>query len=158
MKKKTDEKPAVITSFEQLEKLVASPVICRFEVDGQIVELPVNRITPQIAERRRTIVRSVQPPFKKERNDYDPLDAKYLQARDQAEMQARALVVYSCCPGIAAKKPGLTNDAQILEFVQSLLTENLLDLIALTAQAGGLNVDLEVARRANFTSTPASES
>lgn len=150
-----------ITSFDELAGLLAKPVSCVFKLDGQDIEIQVNRVTPLLAEQVRKLRRSVTPPFKKDRNppagDYDPLDAKYLEARDAMEIKCRALIVYASCPLVSAKKPGLTNPDDLVAFVQGVLSENMLDLIMLTAQAGGMNLDEEVQRRANFTSTPGSE-
>lgn len=150
-----------IQSLDELQKLVDAPLLCAFELDGQLIELDLRRVTPAIEEQRREILRAPQVPWVKERNgtavnDYDPMNPAYLKAKDLAERKARALIVYACCPAVAAKKPGLTNPDDILRFVQSILAENILDVIALTALASGLSV--EVAGRANFTSVPGSAS
>jgi len=162
-KKMKQEKPVrtvKIASFEDLSARLDKTIPCVFKLDGELIEIPVKRVTPALAERVRKLRRSVLPPFKKERNppagDYDPMDPKYLADKDANEAKVRALIVYTCCPLIAAKKPGLTDEAEMLPFVQGVLSENILDLIMLTAQAGGMNLDEEVQRRANFIFTPGS--
>lgn len=161
MKKKTETEtpaPLVIENIDQLQDLVAAPMIVPFSIDGKAIHLPIRRATPAMLETYRETVRKVQPPFKAERKDYDPLDPTYLANRDAAMKKARNYLVYSCCPAVSAKKPGLTSPDEISPFVQTILTENLLDLIAASAQAGGLNLDVEVQRGANFTPPPGSES
>ena len=152
--------PTKIASFDELTARIEKIIPCVFKLDDELIEIPVKRLSPLQAERVRKLRRSVTPPFKKDRNppvgDYDPMDPKYLEAKDTLDVKVRAFIVYSCCPLIAAKKPGLTDESEMVAFVQGILSENVLDLIMLTAQAGGLNLDEEVQRRANFTSTPGS--
>jgi hypothetical protein len=146
-----------IASFDELAARIEKPIPCVLKLDGDLIQFDVRRQSPALAERVRKLRRSVTPPFKKERNppqgDYDPMDPGYLEKRDALELKVRALVVYTCCPIIAARKPGLTDEA---EMRGTVLSENMLDLIMLTAQAGGVNLDEEVQRRANFISTPGS--
>ena len=144
-----------ITSLDQLQALVNETAMCQFELDGTRISVPVNRISPGVAERERAITRTSQPPYKADRKDYDPLDPAYLAARDLAALKARAFIVYACCPAVSAKKPGLTGVDDIFNFVQGLLTENILNLIALSARVGGMNLEREVAG-ANFTLAPGS--
>ena len=154
----------VVTDFAQLNALFTKPVPCVFYLDGQEIELPVQRISPGLAEQVRKLRRTVMPPFRKDRNppagDYDQMDPKYLAERDAVELKIRALIVYASCPILSSQKPGLTVPDEMLSFVQGLLSENVLDLIMLTAQAGGMHLasDEEVQRRANFTYTPDSAS
>jgi hypothetical protein len=59
---------------------------------------------------------------------------------------------------VALEKPGLESPVEMEAYVKSIWTENILDLVMVTAQAGGISLDEEVQRRSNFTSTLASES
>jgi hypothetical protein len=149
MKKEKDKQVIRIDSADQLQALVAQPVICRFMLDEQVIEVPVTRLSAATAERVRALRRAAQPEWVKERNDYDHTGAKYLAARDQNERIARAVMIYCHCPAVAAQKPALQDNAAILAHVQSLFSENILDVIAIAIQGGGL--DLE--ERINFTST-----
>lgn len=159
MKKKTETENK-ITTLAGLEGALQQEMVCRFHLDvgEQQVEIKVKPISPALQERVRAITRAVVPPYIPARKDYDPLDAKYQEERDKAQLTARAVIVYFCCPEVNAKKAGLQTNQQIYEFVQSLLTENILDLLALTAQKGGLGSVREVKEGANFTFTPALES
>lgn len=148
-KNKTTPAPEVITSLAAVLGMIEQPVPARFELDGRPVELAVRRALPAVMEKRRALLRSVQPPFVKERNDYDHLNPQYLRQRDDAILQARSLTVYLCCPELATLKPGLTEPAAIHAAIGALLPETILELIELTAIAGGL--DVEVAKRSNFT-------
>ena len=158
MKKTTEEKPITIESLDQLQTLVNETVQCRFHLDGKLISVPITRISPAVAEREREIRRMAQPPYKQDRKDYDPLDATYLKKRDEQATRARNFIVYSCCPAVASKKPGLTAPEDIHTFVQGLLTENILNFIALSAQGGGMDLDVEAQKGANFTQAPGSES
>ena len=150
-------KPTKITSLDQLQKLVDAPLVCAFTLDGQTLEVPLRRVSPAIEEQRREVLRAVPPPpFDKNRGEYDLLHPAYVRGKEQAEKKARSLIVYACCPAIAESKPGLTAVDDIHKYVQSVLVENVLDVIALTAMASRISV--EVARRANFTFPPDSES
>jgi hypothetical protein len=155
--KTTDDKTVTIESVDQLQTMVDAPVYCTFSLDGTTVRVPCKRVSQDLDEEVRRIRREAQPPFLKERGtsgDYDYTNAAYLAKRDRNEKVARAVLVYSGCPAIAAKKPGLRNAEEIYQFVKGVWTENILELIALTIQAGGM----ELVDRANFTSTSASES
>ena len=146
----------VVNTLAGVLAIFNTPVNCRFTLDGQPVELKVTRALPGVMEQRRNLLRSVQPPFVKERNDYDRLNVDYMRRADAATLQARAITVYQCCPEVAALKPGLMDPAQILAALAAVLPEMIMELIELTAIAGGL--DMEVTRRANFISPPPSES
>ena len=150
---KQEPKAKNMTSLDELQKLVDAPIKCQFKLDGNLLSIDVKRMTPAIAERRRSILRAVQPPFKAERKDYDPLDANYLKQRDLAEDKARCITVYFCCPIVAAKKACAT-DEEIYTFVNGTLTRHLQELIELTAQSGGM----QMTEAANFTSPAALES
>jgi hypothetical protein len=154
-------KATEIKSFADLKGRLEKPVNCYFRLDSELVSLPVKRVSPRLAERIRQMRRSVTPTWKKERGpsgDYDPMDPAYLKLRDEIEAQVRALIVYTCCPFVAQEKAGLENPVEIEVFVKSIWTENILDLVMVTAQAGGISLDEEVQRRGNFTSTPGLES
>ncbi len=152
---KAKEVPA-ITTLAALKAAIDRPLICAFEIDGQPVSLTVTRINVMVDELRRSIVRAVTPPWVKERNDYDVLNATYRRDREHAEDTARSVMDDHCCPEVANGNKGLTDPAAIHNYVKNLLPPMILEMIALTALAGGLNA--EVKARTNFTSTPASES
>lgn len=150
-------KPAVVVVIDSVEKLKAlcdKEIVCKFTLDGSSVELPVRRLNAAEEEPIRSITRAVQPPFKKELNNYDQLDSKYQAAIDRAEKTARAMTVYMGCPTIAAMKAGLTRQEDVYAFVQALFPENILEIIYLTIRAGGISLE----ERVNFTSPQGSES
>src|SRR5437879_4663574 len=124
-------KPIRIESVDQLQALIDSPLMCRFNLDQHKVEVPVTRMSQATGEAVRKLRRAAQPPFIKERADYDHLGAAYLEARDKNEKKARALIVYSHCPAVAEKKPGLTSEDEIYNFVRGLFSENVLEIISL---------------------------
>ncbi len=158
MKNEKEKAKAVppITTLAELRAAIDRPLTCAFLIDEREVHLTVKRINVVVDEQRRAIVRAVMPPWVKERNDYDMLNHVYRRDRDTAEDTARSVIVYHCCPEVADGNKGLTEPAAIHAYVKNLLPPTILELIALTAVAGGLNA--EVKARANFTSTPASES
>ena len=148
--------PKPITTLAELRAVIETPLTCTFEIDGRLVALKVRRITTAVDEQRRMLLRAVVPPFVKEWNDYDMLAPAYRTLREEAEDKARSLMVYHCCPEVADGNKGQTDAAVIHAYVKALLPPTVLELIALTALAGGLNA--EVTGRANFTSMPALES
>ena len=150
------DRPLVITTLAGLRAAMDKPLTCEFEIDGQIVQLPVRRVTTPIDELRRQVLRGPMPPYVAERKEYDALNASYRAQRDRAEDEARSLIVYHCCPEVAAGSPGLTEAPAIHSYVKGLLPPTVLELIALTAMAGGLST--EVNKRANFISIPVLES
>jgi len=159
MKKVENKKPVTVrkmASLDELTTLIESPLKCLFRLDGQVLEIDVKRMTSAIAERSRAIIRSVQPPWKKERNDYDPLDADYLKRFADAENKARCIVVYFCCPIVSAKK-ACAGDDEIVAHVQATLPRHLQELISLTAQSGGLQL-MDKDEAANFTAPGGSAS
>jgi len=155
-KNPNDRKVIVITDFDQLTALTDKPVICRFELDGATIELPCKRLSDVVQEEVYALHRKATPPWDKSlgpAGDYNHYAQNYLKARADNANRARALIIYTGCPAIAAKKPGLTDIEAVYGFVRGLLPENILEIIALTIQKGG--VDLR--QRADFTSTPDSE-
>ena len=156
--------PKPITSLQEFQALVDQTCTCIFTLETpkgrELRSVPVKRISPALAEQARELERKFQPPWKKEMAQYDQLDPAYLQKREVLAKKVRSLIVYSCCPTIAAAKPGLTALEDIHAFVQTLLAENILSAIAMKAQEGGfsLQVDQEVEERANFISPAGSES
>jgi hypothetical protein len=150
--KKTDNKtkPTPITSLKEMLGLLETPVQARFNLDGRECQVQVKRALPGVMEKRRALLRAPQPPYVKDWGRHDDLNPQYLQRRDEAILQARSLTVYLCCPEIAALKPGLTDPAGIHAALIALFPESILELIELSALAGGLDVDVQ--ERANFTS------
>lgn len=157
MKTQRTKTQSKITNLKDLKEALDAPLKIEFKLNGTDVALRVLRCSYAVDEQRRAVLRSVTPPFDKARGpvgDYDYMAATYRAACALAEDQARSLVVYHCCPDVAAEQPGLTDPAQIHSFVKGQLPPPLLEMISLTAMAGGV----EVNERANFIYTPASES
>ena len=154
MKQKQQQQSKTIATLDELMAQIDAPLKCRFKLDDTILEIDVKRMSPAVAEKQRSILRAVQPPFNKARNDFDMTDAEYLRKAAEAEDRARCIVVYCCCPMIAAKKVCATDD-EMVAFVKPLLTRNLQELIALTAQSGGLQL-LSPGEAANFISASGS--
>lgn len=153
--------PKKIGAFAELESLLAPLVECEFEIDGQAVVVPVKRLTPAIAERKRVLETAAQPPYDEKRKDWDPLNKAYQAELALNKRKARALVLYTCVPLIAAKRPGLSSEAEMLQFIEQggpegsgILTENILERLAMTVEWGGINSRARV----NFTSPGGSES
>jgi hypothetical protein len=143
----------LIESLDQLQQLVECPIYCEFKLDGKLIRLPCKRINQGLDEKVRAIRREAQPPYDERRKDYNYFDPAFLRLRDRNDKVARAMIVYAGCPAIAAKRPGLVDKEEIHLFVSTVLSENILDLIAATIQVGGM----ELVDRANFISTSASE-
>lgn len=146
-----------ITDADQLQTLLDAPLEVRFNLGGKTFVIEVTALSPQTAEQVRALRRKARPQWKKELGtggDYDLMDPKYQEERDTNERKARALMIYSHCPAVAAKKPGLVAIDQIYAHVQNMWRENVLELVAAKIMAGGISLEEQV----NFTSTPGSES
>lgn len=156
MKTKTKTETSIrIQSLDQLQQLCDRPVICYIKLDhGPVIEIPCRRLDAKTQEIVLDLRRAAKPKYDERRKDYDLLDENYLRARDENQLIARAVMIYACCPMVAAKQPGLQDRKKIFEFVQGLFTENILQALELTIQGGGL----ELVEGANFTSAPGSES
>lgn len=158
---KASKPAAKITTLAGLRAVLEAPLTARFQIDGQVVELKVKRISAAVDEARREILRTPIPPWDKTRNngqgDYDLLAPAYRKARELAEDQARSYVVYHCFPEVQAAAPGLVDGPAIHAHVKAMLPPLLQETIALTALAGGFGPE-EVDQRANFTLPGASES
>ncbi len=156
-------KPPVIRiqNYAELAALVDEPVDCHFEIEGQsgpkLVAVPCKRLSEDMRDHIAEILRQATPPVKRDRTgkeEYNREDPGYVAACEKNEKVARAVTIYWGCPAIAALKPGLVQDEEIYQFIRPLLSDTVKELIALTIQKGGLNL----AQRANFYSTPGSES
>jgi hypothetical protein len=139
-----------ITSLDQLQRLIDAPIWCEFKLDGRPMRVECHRPTQALDEQVRALRRKAQPEFKKERGpngDYDYAAPAFLAAREANEKIARALLIYACCPVVAASRPGLLVPEKIAEYVRGLLSEGVLDLLATVIQVGGL----DLMDRVNFT-------
>jgi len=142
----------VIDSIDQLTALLSDRIDCQFAYKGTVIRIPVTALSASTAEKVRALRRAAVPPFKRERGPnggYDDYDAVYTKSREDNEKKARALIVYTHCPAVAKGKPGLTDTNEIFAYVQGLWSENILEIISLTIQGGGLSTDLE--ERVDFT-------
>jgi hypothetical protein len=157
MKKNPTDKVIRIGSADQLQELLSEPLEARFQIGARNICVPISPLSPATADQVRGLQRKARPPYKKDlgtNGDYDYFDTKYLEEKDLNSKKARAITIYCHCPAVAAKKPGLTNPDQIYQFVQTLFTENVLDVLAAKIMEGDLSLEAQV----NFTSTPGSES
>lgn len=166
-------KPLRITSVTQLEEIIRKPIILPFGWSGQACEIELLPLTPSQSEQvDKVMLELALPPYKPvpgannrpmQRNgetvmDYDYNDRGWQEKRAQLTKEQRSLRIYLGCPAIRAAKPGLTNRTEIHEFIfggekgGGLFTENILELISLNLQVGGL----EAAERVNFTTASGS--
>jgi hypothetical protein len=152
-----------IESLSQLQARCEQPMAVRFVLDGQVIEVPVRRLTPaeqekvdQVYDFAENRSRELRPPLLKgrtpEEDRYDYNNEKYQAELEKLKRTARALAIYTGCPAVQAGKPGLDNRDEIRDYVQGMLTEHILNLLHLNIMAGGL----DVAERVNFTSPPGS--
>ena len=149
-------KPTAIESLDQLQALVDAPVYALFALDNQPLKVPCRRADQALQEQVRALRRKAQPPRMKEAgpngDHYDYGNLAYQEAHERNTKIARALLVYSGCPMVSAKKPGLTDASQIHEFVKTILSENILEIIAGTVEIGGIGM----VERVDFTSAAGS--
>lgn len=138
-----------IKSAAQLNAMIRQPFIIAFGIDGAAVELEVTRLTPAEESKLAEVMQEVAvPPYSDKLKDHDFQDAGWLAKREHLKRVVRSLRIYAGCAAVREDRPGMTNRDEIHAYVQGLWTEQILELINLSVQAGGL----EVAERANFTS------
>jgi hypothetical protein len=166
METTTQNPPQVmrITNLAELQARCERPIAVQFVLDGQVIEVPVRRLSPaeqekvdQVYDFAENRSRELRPPLLKgrtpEEDRYDYNNEKYQAELEKLKRSARALAIYTGCSAVQAGKPGLSNRDEIREYVQGILTEHILNILHLNIMAGGL----DVAERVNFTSPPVSD-
>lgn len=147
----------IITSAEQMSSLLKEELFAHFFWRGRSVKVPITPMSPKTSDAVRELNRKALPPFKRDRGAqgaYDDYDPAYLKAREENIRKARSLAIYTHCPVVAQIKAGLVNVDEIHAFVQTLWTENILEIISLKIQEGGLSLE----PRVDFTSAGGLES
>ena len=161
--------PVSFVSLEELCAAVAKPIDCIFEMGGQLVRVPVYRLTPTQTDIIESVRREVGPaPLIKGKTQledrYDTTNQEWQNKQLQANRLARALTVYFGCGLFNQARPGLTDRRAILEFVENpqgikpgetvpgtpAITNVVLELIYLTIMGEAIRVKEEVNQRVNF--------
>ncbi|HEY1171050.1 MAG TPA: hypothetical protein VGH19_06725 [Verrucomicrobiae bacterium] len=147
--KEPELKVISIASIDDLDKMLREPIHVKFPLGGGLVDIECFRLRPVEAQQIERILNGALPPLVDDgdgKSHYDITDPEYLDRKAKAQNEARALTVYLACPLYQAKFPGLKSPQEIAEKVNSLLTEEVLRLIANTVSSeNGL-----VPRMANF--------
>jgi hypothetical protein len=147
-------KEAPIQTLEELQKICRAPLRCEFILQEKKVTVEVHRLTPLQTDEIEAIRREPTPPILKgrtpEENKPNYEDPAYKDACAKHGKLARAMTIYFGCPLFATEKPGLTNREHVYEFVQSKLTDLILEVIYLTISGEALRVR-EVNEKVNFT-------
>lgn len=143
-------KPAKITSLADLQAMLNNPIKVKLTVADKQIELECRRLTPKELADIDAIEQEVLPPMVRHPGDdrtkdyFDTADAQYRKNRAQKSREARAIAIYLGCPLFSQQKPGLKNRAEILEFVESCLTEALLMVIYEAIVQSEANLDAHV--------------
>jgi hypothetical protein len=151
--------PAVtrISSIEELTARCEAPLVARFTVDGNTLEVLCRRLTPAEEEKIASIGREIQPPLVKgrtpEEDRYDLANPVYQAKKSKAASMERALTIYEGCPIVKAGKPMLSDREAIWMYVQNLFSNTVLEILYLTIQQQGV----KLAETVNFTLPPGSE-
>lgn len=149
-------KPLRITSLSDLQLRIEAPLIVQFALDGQPIEIEARRLPPSHEQKIQALRRSVPLPPKKKAEQgieyYDREHPPYQEAVQRMELKIRALTLYEAVPCIAAGKPGLSTPDDILTYVSTLFTDDILEFLYLKIRGGGLSLEQQV----SFTSPPGS--
>jgi hypothetical protein len=154
--KQTNIQDLEVLTFAGMQALVNAPIPCPVKWGDKMLKLELVAMMDGVKERVLAIRRGVQPPFKKDRGtngDYDMMDPKYIEARDNAARKSRCVVVYFCWPELGRQKTCVTDD-EIVKFVSESVPPPVQELIAVKAEMAGLNI----AESVNFTSPDGLES
>lgn len=136
--------PTAIKSLDELNQLCSKPFNVTLSIDGQSYSIPCRRLTPCESAQIAMIIDEVLP---SQQLGQDGKEAQYTvdsatrKKLAEANRDAMAMTVYLGCPMYREKKPGLTNRKDIREFVDSVLSDHVVQAIY-NAIVGG-NIDMQ---------------
>jgi hypothetical protein len=141
-----------ITSLKELNALIRKRMKVEFDFNGTKCALEMRRLTAAESSKISEILESVTPPLIKGKTmDDDRLDltnASYIKAKNLAAIQARAQAVYWSYPEVSAGNPNLKDPVEIADYVQSQLTDPIVQILYNATQDNGIG---GVAELVNFT-------
>lgn len=136
--------PKAVTSLDELNQLCCKPFNVTISIDGQSYSIPCRRLTPAESAQIALIIDEVLPSQQLGQDGKDAqytVDAATRKKLGDANRDAMAMTVYIGCPMYRDKKPGLTNRKDIREFVDSVLSDHVVQAIY-NAIVGG-NIDMQ---------------
>ena len=145
--------PKPVGSLQEIQRLVESPIHIECDYEGKVFLIEARKLRPNEMAVIDEIVDSVVPPMisiGKSGEDLRPneSDPEFVRKKARAQIEARAYAVYWACPIFQAERPKL-DGKELVEFVQSKLTDTILSAIYRAVTRGGT----ELAALVNFTST-----
>lgn len=138
------DKPVRVSSLQQAQSIADQFVIVPFMLNGHNLEMEVRRLRPDEDAQLAALLEGVVPPIKQgktpedDRIDFQNMD--FLKRKSSAEITARSLALYWCVPLFANEKPNLSRQDEINAFVQSKLTNAVLNLLYAETRSGGIRI------------------
>jgi len=159
--KKTTPKPKFVSLLDDIQSICVKPVKIYFSMNGTDCMIPTRHLTPSESELLKLQLDELIPPMIKGKTEaedrIDVGNVAYIQKKTKIERQVRAQAIFWATDSFKKKKPELVeamysaaNRQAITDFVQSFLTEDILDLIyagITTPQINAVDPD-----KINFTS------
>ena len=137
-------KPAKASSLSELQKFADLLTEVPISLNGNTFMVDVRRMRPEEEAKLAAILDAVTPPIKTgktpEDDRIDFQNPAFIKAKATAEITARALALYWCVPLFGVEKPGLANQNEITEFVQSKLTNAVLNILYAETRNGGIRI------------------
>jgi hypothetical protein len=151
--------PKKIVKLSDLQSMVDETFDVEVDLPLQgTVAITGRRLSPAELEVVQSIANSVLPPQVKgtpaEKPVFNDNDPDYLRNKKRVLITARAVALYTAYPMFREEKPKLEKHSDIYEFVQSKLTEPILETLFVPLNDGGLRKVALV----NFTSASSRQS
>ncbi len=140
-----------ITSLKDIQALCQQLNKVEFDYFGKQCVLEVRRLFPHEEAKINEIIEAVVPAIIKgktpEEDRLDLNNPNYVKAKSEAALKARAQAIYWAVPAIQVDRPGLTDLNAVRDYVQSILTEPILDVLWQATRKTGI----DLAELVNFT-------
>jgi len=135
--------PVSIKTLDELMQACNKPFDVTVNIDGQAYAIPCRRLTPAESSQIALILEEVLPAQQMSQDGKEPqytVDTATRKKMVEANRDAMAMTVYLGCPMYRENKPGMTNRKDIREFVDSVLSEQVVTAIYNAIVGGNVSV------------------
>lgn len=159
-----EKKVISITSLEEFKATLSVPLVCELQMDGKVTRIPCERLSAHLQAQIDRIwdpramswqmaSAEVTPPRQRDASGkefYDIDSPEYIRKLAEVKATAKALTIYHGVAILRTGKPDLKGRDEIREYIESFLSQTIIELLYGTIAGEGLGGMLE---RANFTGT-----
>ena len=123
-----------VVKLSDLQKMVGETFTVEIEMPMQgLVSVEGHRLSPAEVDVFQSVINEVLPPQVKgtpaDKPQFNEFEPEYVKRKKKAFKLARALALYWAYPMFAGEKPGLEKHEEIYAFIQSRLTDSILDAL-----------------------------